>query len=112
MELRAAICMCLLASALAGCGGGTPAPTSVSADGAVEPAARWCPEEAGDKGFATEGLVGLPLPEAERLAEEDGCSVRVIERDGESLPVTLDFNPARINVAVETDVVTGVKSLG
>jgi hypothetical protein len=36
----------------------------------------------------------------------------VIERDGESLPVTLDFNPARINVGVEGERVTEVMSLG
>jgi len=112
MELRAGMCISIVAFAIAGCGGGAPASTSVSADGAVEPGARWCPEEAGDSGFATEGLIGLSLPDAERLAEENGCTVRVIERDGESLPVTLDFNPARINVAVENDVVRGVKSLG
>jgi hypothetical protein len=104
--------MSMIACALAGCGGGGPASTSVSADGIVAPAARWCPEEAGDKGFATEGVVGLPLPKAERLAEKNGCSVRATERDGESLPVTLDINPARINVAVESERVTAVKSLG
>lgn len=112
MGLRVAVCLCAIAYAVAGCGGGPPTPVSGPADGTVEPAAKWCPEEAGDRGFATEGLIGLSLADAERLAEANRCSVRAVERDGEPLPATMDFNPARINVAVENDVVTEVKSLG
>jgi hypothetical protein len=97
---------------LSGCGGDSPASPDTSGGAAVEPSARWCPEDAGDRGFATEQLLGLALPDAERLAGESDCAVRVVERDGEPLAVTMDFSPTRINVAVEDGLVTEVQSLG
>jgi hypothetical protein len=60
---------------------------------------------------ATE-IVGESLQGAERAAQAEGCSVREVERDGESLAVTEDFRPDRVNVATENGEVTRIVSLG
>lgn len=52
---------------------------------------------------ALEPHVGLPLAEFERQAGLLGASVRVVERDGESLAITMDLQFNRVNVAVTTD---------
>jgi hypothetical protein len=51
---------------------------------------------------AVADLVGLPLDEFQRRAEELGHVVRVVEIDGEPLAVTEEFLDDRINVAVVT----------
>ena len=48
-------------------------------------------------------FIGLPLAEFERQAEMLGATVRVVERDGESLAITMDLQFNRVNVAVTTD---------
>ncbi len=55
-------------------------------------------------------LVGLPLDEFTKLAEARGAETRVVVRDGEGLDTTDDFNPARVNVDVDT--VDGVETVG
>lgn len=60
---------------------------------------------------ATE-VVGESLADAEEAAAEEGCSVREVERDGESLAATQDFRPDRINVATEDGHVTAIVDLG
>jgi hypothetical protein len=66
-----------------------------------------CRDAPGETLDAT-ALTGLGLPEAERRAERRGCSVRVVERDGESLVVTEDFRPDRVNLAVEDGEVVAI----
>lgn len=66
---------------------------------------------------ALEPYVGLPLPEFERQAEMLGATVRVVERDGESLAITMDLQFNRVNVAVTTDdagveTVTAIHNVG
>lgn len=114
MDLRpsAWLVVCLL-TVVGGCGpdlGTTPATSPV----ATEPAAEklWCPGEGGGRRFDTQALVGDSLDAAEKRAAGYGCIIRVVERDGEAFPVTLDFSPSRINVVVEDDLVTGVRSIG
>jgi hypothetical protein len=59
-----------------------------------------------------ESSVGASLSEFTLAAESLGATVRVTERDGESLIVTADYQPNRVNVAVEGDTVTDIKSVG
>ncbi len=54
-------------------------------------------------------FVGLPLDRAETLAGERNLDSRVIEVDGESRPVTMDYNPERVNFSVEKGVVLRVR---
>ena len=44
--------------------------------------------------------------EAKTLAEENGVSFRLVERDGQPLPVTKDYRPGRINATMNDGVIT------
>jgi hypothetical protein len=63
-----------------------------------------------------EPSIGLTLDEFTKVADGLGASVRVVERDGQSLAATDDFAFSRVNVAVtgegDTAVVTGIVSVG
>lgn len=48
---------------------------------------------------------GLTEENAEKLAESQDISFRVVMRDGESLPMTLDYRPGRINAEVNAGIV-------
>lgn len=62
--------------------------------------------------FDATAIVGESLDLAERSARVEGCSIRVVERDGKPLAVTDDFRPDRVNVVVEDGEVTRIVSLG
>jgi hypothetical protein len=51
-------------------------------------------------------LVGVKEDDALRRIEDAGCSVRVIERDGEVFPHTADRRPSRINLRVAQGTIT------
>ncbi len=53
--------------------------------------------------------VGLTEDAALTKATQDGRVARVVERDGQPLPVTLDFNPDRLNFTISSDAVTHVE---
>ena len=61
-------------------------------------------------------IVGESVKDATAQLEDAGLTLRVLRRDGEDLPGTMDFNESRVNVAVETqdgtEVVTEVISIG
>ena len=57
-------------------------------------------------------LVGVTLPAATARAERRGCALRVAVLDGEPQVLTEDYPPARINVRVRDNVVTGVEFMG
>jgi beta-lactam-binding protein with PASTA domain len=62
-------------------------------------------------------VIGDSVEDATATLEEAGFTLRVVRRDGEDLPATLDFVENRVNVAVETqddgtEVVTEVVSIG
>jgi len=59
-----------------------------------------------------DGLVGLDEDAAAAHAAEHGGLVRVIERDGQSLPMTMDFREDRMNVVVADGRITAVHSRG
>ena len=65
-----------------------------------------------DQQAANDALVGLPLDEATKVAEELGWEVRVSTLDGVSQALTMDLRSNRVNVAVADGVVTGVDSVG
>ena len=46
--------------------------------------------------------VGLTEAEATQLGREEAVPVRTACRDGESLPVTADYRPGRVNLVVES----------
>lgn len=56
-----------------------------------------------------ETLVGLPHKEAKTLADKAKIPNRVIKRDGQDLPATMDFVENRLNFTVVKDIVTAVK---
>ena len=62
-------------------------------------------------------IVGESVADATATLKDAGLTLRVVKRDGEDLPGTLDFLPTRVNVAVETqddgtEQVTEVVSVG
>jgi beta-lactam-binding protein with PASTA domain len=61
-------------------------------------------------------IVGESVDEATATLADAGLTLRVLRRDGEDLPATMDLDESRINVAVETndgtEVVTAVISNG
>jgi hypothetical protein len=83
---------------------GPDAPVSTDAPAPTEPAA---PDTTVGSTVPLD-LVGLVLKEAEKVAEQQGFTVRVVREDGEDLAVTDDFRQDRVNVAVVDGVVTEV----
>jgi hypothetical protein len=62
-------------------------------------------------------VVGESVDDATATLQDAGLTLRVVRRDGEDLPATMDFVESRVNVAVETqdddtEVVTEVVSTG
>lgn len=55
-----------------------------------------------------DSFIGLTLGEAEAKAKKADLPHRVVKRDGESLPVTRDYRPERLNFTVENGKVTAV----
>ena len=62
-------------------------------------------------------IVGESVDDATATLEDAGLTLRVVRRDGDDLPATMDLVETRVNVAVETqddgtEVVTEVVSTG
>jgi hypothetical protein len=55
-------------------------------------------------------LTGVQEQEAISRIEKAGLVWRVGSRDGESFPLTLDFNPNRITLAIEDGIVVGAST--
>jgi hypothetical protein len=55
-------------------------------------------------------ILGTPTSEADAtvLIEAEGFISRVVERDGEPLPATMDYRVERFNLVVANDVVIGM----
>lgn len=78
----------------------TPPPTTPGTDEpAVEP-------DQGVSNAVAERLLGLDESAAVSVAKESGFEVRVVERDGEQFPATMDYRMDRINVVVTQGVVS------
>ena len=52
-------------------------------------------------------IIGMTTIEAETYSKNNDVDFRIVMIDGESLPITLDFRPGRINAEVENDIVVG-----
>lgn len=57
----------------------------------------------------TEQYVGMTEEDALRCAKENNKTARVIERDGDAVPSTMDLRAGRLNFSVEDGIVTGVE---
>jgi len=79
--------------------------TDTGSGGTPFPSASDCPRGT-PEGFKLSDVEGKQLTEVETWAASKGMTVRVVKRDGQSLPVTMDFSPDRINTQVEAGVVT------
>lgn len=64
------------------------------------------------KPFDSRELIGATLEQAGERAARNGCQVRTASIDGEPQPGTGDYIPSRVNVAVESGIVTEVLSIG
>lgn len=53
-------------------------------------------------------LLGMSEAEATATAGSNGWVVRVAARDGEQFALTMDYNPKRVNLTIDGDVVTDV----
>ncbi len=53
-----------------------------------------------------DGFIGLPLDEAQRLADSEGRPWRIGRQDGESFALTEDYNEERVTFEVDDGVVT------
>jgi hypothetical protein len=56
--------------------------------------------------FDLQSVVGMTEAEASSAAASAGRECRVMSRDGQSMTVTLDYRPDRVNLVVEGGVVT------
>lgn len=85
-----------------------PAPASTSYSVPSEPIPATLPQageqEAADGCVAVDGLL---FEQAEQLAGKSRLAVRVVSVDGNSLPVTLDYSPSRLNLEIISGFVTG-----
>lgn len=56
-----------------------------------------------------QSFVGLSEAAAAEKAEADDVPHRVVARDGEQLPVTMDYNPERVNFTIVDGTVTDAR---
>ena len=61
---------------------------------------------------ATDVVVGLTEDAATTAAEANGWTLRVIRRDGDDLPITMEYRTNRVNVDVTDGEVTAVLNIG
>ncbi|HEU4655878.1 MAG TPA: hypothetical protein VFR97_00050 [Capillimicrobium sp.] len=104
----------LSVAALAACGAEEPRASTWAPDDPVTAPAQPSAPVAADPAACrrvSRRLPGLRVRRAEARAEQAGCAFRVVRRNGTDLPVTEDFSPSRINVAVRSGVVTRVVGL-
>jgi hypothetical protein len=92
-----------------------PLPPETAPTGTTPPVESLPPDTVADV-TPLESSVGKTLAEFTADAEVLGYSVRVVEQDGVQLPVTMDYNPVRVNVAVtgegDTAIVTSIVNVG
>ena len=67
------------------------------------------PGEEGAVGISTEDIesfLGMSEADAVTYAESRGWAVRVVKRDGEEFPITMDYSASRVNLTIENGIVT------
>lgn len=70
------------------------------------------PRNGGSGRLDARRLTGLTTAAARRLARRFGCTVRVVVRNGQSLPRTRDYRPNRVDVRVYDGRVVGIDGIG
>lgn len=80
-------------------------PVQVQAPPAVS---RECRTSDTGKEYCNVDYIGLSEADAISKAQADGLTYRIVARDGESFPVTLDFNAQRLNFTITNGKVTNV----
>jgi hypothetical protein len=78
----------------------------------VDPAAAEPEYRPAKDAFDTAELLDKPLTDARSIAQRHGCEIVVSVQDGGGLPVPLDFDPTRIYVYTDKDVVTQIEGVG
>ncbi len=61
-----------------------------------------------DYDFEARAYVGIPLVYAQMLAQANGVRCRVVEKDGQHMAITHDFDNDRLNFSVENGEITKV----
>jgi len=64
------------------------------------PGPKYCPSNV-ENSWNAKSLEGKTYEEAQAIAAENGCELRVVRQDGVDLVVTMDFSHSRLNVEVE-----------
>lgn len=54
-------------------------------------------------------IIGMSEGQASDFLTAEGVDYRVVERDGESFPVTMDYSPGRVNLTIQNGVVVDVQ---
>jgi hypothetical protein len=98
-SMKASIVTAMVGLVVAGCGADDP-PRSDAAPARAETTR--CEQ------FEASALVGLELADARRPAAREGCSLRVVIRDGRRLIRRADLRKDRINVATRDRVIVRV----
>jgi hypothetical protein len=101
MTLTAPLTAVLLAAAAFGIAGCQQTPAPAPAAVSSSPAQQLSPAEE----FAAVAA-GMTESEAQAGADAAGLTLRVVSRDGEPLPATMDYRLDRVNVALVDGVVT------
>lgn len=57
----------------------------------------------------TSTIIGMSEGQASTFLTAEGIDYRIVERDGESFPVTMDYSPERANLTIQNGVVTEVQ---
>jgi len=101
-RLVAVCAVAVLAVGLGACGGDD------DDDDAADSPSETTTEDTAAQAADAEAYVGLEEVAAGEAADAAGVPWRVIERDGEGLAATQDYNAERLNFAVEDGVVVSV----
>ena len=94
-----------LAALLAACGNGddgTPAASGTTSSSKTEEPTM----TSGGVDQMAASVVGMSEDDAVKAIRDAGYTSRVVERDGEKFPVTMDLQPERINLTVKDGKVT------
>ncbi|MEP2776862.1 MAG: hypothetical protein ABJQ29_11755 [Luteolibacter sp.] len=78
-------------------------PANAEADKVIRPA-----DEAKEKDFDPQSLVGMPLEKAQKACDDRGRRHRVSKLDGKPQMGTRDYRPERVNFEVNDGIVTAV----
>lgn len=101
-----------MVAVLAGCGSASHAimPALLKISRPAMPV--WCPRSAlGATGtFDVRSVLGMPESDAAMSIARHGCKSRVVTSDGRHFAVTADFVRNRVDLTIEHDIVTAIRT--